>query len=254
MRRFKDHLGREFIVESPWRDMSVKFDTDNPHAAQMVLLYADWLDDNGCPMEAELIRLQWSMKIGTLAPGSDAIKRVLELKKYFGITDTFRVSKRAVIPTLVRRRDGATFTQNRDQLIQLFLEEPLGYWYSKATVNLMHIQEFLDVLHDHPIIHLCLVCNGTSAPALVHKYLNYPWLRKCMSLELNNFGIDFLKLRELFTNTSIQPGELIISGPERREPTQDQMRLLPLLCPGLKYLWRLKYGRSEYLYRTQEGG
>jgi hypothetical protein len=236
LKRRDPFSGREYIVENPNREER-PFDTDSPHAELMVLAHIDWLMDSDCPLEAELMQLDWQMRIGTLAPGQEVRDRIRELKQYFQIQD------RKPIHKTVKSARG------RDQRITLFLEETLGQWYTKATVNLLQMEEFLQELHDYPITSLCLACNGTSAPALVAQYLNYKWLRKVYRLELNNFDVDYISLRQLFKTTVIQPRELLITGRPKRVPTMDQLEILPTLCPSLKGLWRIEYHGVKYDYR-----
>ena len=232
----KDAVVIEHVVENPNREER-QFDTDAPDVMAMVMAHCDWLEEQGCRMEAELTRLDWGMKVGMLAPTSDARKRVGELRAYFGITD-----KKLIHENVAGQR-------GRTQVITLFLQEPMGHWYTKATINVLHMEYFLKHLHNQPIMELVLACNATKSPALVSKYMNYTWLKKCQKIELNNLEISFVQLRELFMNTLVEPTELRITGTQKNLPTLDQMQLLPKLCPGLRNLWRLEYHGVKYDYR-----
>jgi hypothetical protein len=232
----KDALVVEHVTENPNREERA-FDTDAPDVMTMIMGHADWLEEQGCSMEAELLRLDWGMKVGMLAPTADARKRVQELRKYFGILDQRLVHEKV---------EGQ---RGRTQTITLFLQEPMGHWYTKATINLLHVEKFLKHLHNQPIMDLVLACNATKAPGLVGKYLKYTWLKKCEKLELNNLDISFVQLRELFKDTVVTPTHLRVTGQETKNLTVEQMQLLPQLCPGLKHLWTIDYHGAKYDYR-----
>jgi hypothetical protein len=217
-----------------------EFNTDAPDVMTMVAAYVDWLQEQGCNEQAELMNLDWGRRIGHVPNSEEVSTRVAELRKKLSIPQDRKINKEV---------DGQ---RGRKQIITLYLQELIGHWYTKATVNLLHVEKFLPELHAQPVLHLLLACNGTSAPALVSKYLNYGWLQKCETLELNNFEVGFVQLRELFTKSSIHPTTLIISGRGKQAPTIAQLQLLPKLCPPLKHLWRIDYHGVKYDYRFPE--
>lgn len=217
-----------------------EFDTDSPNVLAMVQGYIDWLIDQGCDEEGELMQLDWGRRIGQVVNCEEVIKRVTELRKKFNLNPDKKINKEV---------EGQ---RGRKQIITLYLQEQLGHWYSKATVNLLHVEKFIDELHAQPILSLLLACNGTSAPGLVSKYLNYPWLRKCKTLELNNFEVGFVQLRELFTKCMLTLTELKISGRGKQAPTIAQLQLLPKVCPPLAHLYRIDYHGVRYDYRYAE--
>lgn len=237
--RRKNKFGDEFIVENPDREMR-EFDTDTPDVMAMFMAHIDWLAEQGCHEEAELMMYDWGIRIGNVARTENTTKRIAELRKKFQVKDTKLVHQQV---------DGP---RGRKQTITLFLEEPIGCYYSKATVNLLHMENaaFQDRLHHEPILSLLLACNGTSASGLVAKYMDYKWLKKCMKLELNNLEIGFTQFRELFKNTEVAPYEVVITGRNKNPVTTDQLKLLPVLCPNLKHLWSIDYHGVKWDYRT----
>lgn len=234
--RRKNEFGEEFVVEVADREER-QFDTDAPDVMAMMMAHIDWLAEQGCHLEAELMMIDWSLRIGNLAGSKHVFERQTELRKYFGIKDKRLVHKQVDAP------------RGRKQTITLFLEDPMGCYYTKATVNLLHVEQFVDRLHGEPLMSLLLACNGTTAPALVSKYLNYPWLKKCAKLEFNNLEIGYVQLRELFKNTAVRPLELVITGRQKQLPTIDQLKILPLTCASLKDLWNIDYHGVRYDYR-----
>lgn len=237
--RRKNEFGDEFIVENPHREERT-FDTDNPDVMAMMMAHIDWLAEQGCDEEAELMMLDWSLKIGNAARTEDITKRISELRKKFMVKDTKLIHEQI---------DGP---RNRKQTITLFLEEPLGCYYTKATLNLLHMENanFQKRLHAEPILSLLLACNGTSAPALAAKYMNYKWLKKCTRIEFNNLEIGFTQFRDLFRNTEVAPYEIVITGRNKNPVTTQQLELLPTLCPNLKHLWSIEYHGVKWDYRT----
>jgi hypothetical protein len=207
----------------------------------MFMAHIDWLAEQGCNEEAELMMLDWSIRIGQLARTQEATNRIAELRKKFLVKDTKLVHENV---------DGP---RGRKQTITLFLEQPLGCYYTKATLNVLHMENetFQKRLHAEPILSLLLACNGTAAPALVAKYLQYKWLKKCERLEFNNLELSYTQLRDLFMNSYLQPKELIITGRTKSTVTADQLKVLPLICPGLRNLWQMTYHGVEYDFRTK---
>ncbi len=238
--RRRNEFGDEFVVENPDREQR-EFDTDSPTVMTMIMAHIDWLAEQGCHQEAELMMLDWSIRLGQTPRTTETTKRIADLRKYFGVQDKKLIHQQV---------DGP---RNRKQTITLFLEQPMGCYFTKATLNILHMENaaFQKRLHGEPILHMLLACNGSGAPALVAKYLDYVWLRKCETLEFNNLEIGYVQLRDLFRSCTVRPSELIITGRNKTTVTADQLKVLPLICPGLANLWRINYHGIEYDYRMQ---
>jgi hypothetical protein len=239
--RRKDQHGIEFVVEDVQTEER-EFDMDAADSHTMVAAHCDWLEEQGCRLQAELLRLDWGVRIGHVPRSKSVVDRIAKLRKYFEIKDS------KLVPQQVDGQRG------RKQTITLFLQEPLGHYYTKATVNLLHLSNevFQAVLHNNPIMDLCIACNATSAPGLVVKYLNYQWFKKVEKLELNNLEVPFVQLREMFRGSPLRLRELRITGRQKTLPSIQQLQLLPSLVKEFSDLWTIDYHGVKYDYRFDE--
>lgn len=249
--RVRDQWGREFLVENVDRVTCDTWDRDHPCVAESLHVYTDWLDDHGCSEEAELMRLEWGIKIGQQAADRDTLKRISELKQQFQIKDRLVVTKPAEVGKV------------RPRLGQMFFENTCGHFYLKATVALRDIPTFLSELHSQPIVELVIMAEtplATRRATLsrdmsrmlvmeeLQKYMGYTWLRKCLTIELNGFDFEFPALRNIFRNSELYPRILRVTGRDLTSPTPEQARVLPLTAPNLRYLWTLQFGSFKYEY------
>jgi ubiquitin len=251
LHRVRDQFGREFMVEDVDRVLSDTWDRDYPCVRQSLWTYTDWLRDHNCDAEADLMLAEWEVKIGQKAADADTLTRIRKLKEQFQIKDTLRITKQAELD------------KRRPRLAQMFFENTCGHFYLKATVRLGDIPVFLDELHSQPIVELVIMAEtplATRAATLsrdmsrmvvmeqLQKYMKYRWLRKCVTIELNGFDFEFPALRNIFRESELYPGILRVSGQNLTPPTPDQAKVLPMIAPNLRYLWRLQFGSYTHAY------
>jgi len=237
-----DPTGRKFEVPVDPQYLGFQqFDFTEPDAKQTAFIYCDWLADKGLVDQAELMLLDWNHRFGNLKPNDDSLARVKELREQFGIKDVRSLTNKNV--------DG---TRNRKQTITLLLEQPLGFFYTKATINVLHLEHFQKEIDDQPIVYMLLAFNGTTDVTNGVKYLGYSKYQKIETWEMNNWDLSFTDLRTVFMSTKVKPKHLLITGRVKNLPTKEQLKLLKEVCPGFRHLETIDYHGAKYDYRFAE--
>lgn len=225
---------------------------DQTYPLDALMVRADWCDENGDTEEGELTRLClgfWGPR-GT----ADIEARIKHLNKRLNVVPT----KEVFVNKVMKRQNGS----ERAVTYSAILSEPVGMFYTKITVPCRYLELFEEHIRTQPIIHAELVCgedvtmrriripNPTpeiETPQLINKYLSYKMLWKVNALTLNNLNIPFVDYRKIFKDTVVHPHELHITGTNIPQPSDAQLQLMPRLCPTLRHLKKLTWGKKVIL-------
>lgn len=214
-----------------------EFNMDSPDLYGMMMAHIDWLQETGCESEAELMNIEWGYKIGTLSRTDDNIARAKKLREELKFKPTKTITKEVGMGTRQRSRVSCIF------------DDAVGAYFTRASLNIVHVMDFLAELHEQPLLSLAFNCNGVAGLGLAQTYLNYKWLQKVMNWEFSGLNVDFLGFKRLINSGTINAQNLVINTMNRNDlPTDDQMRILPLTIPTLRYLKTLKYNGKLYTY------
>lgn len=221
------------------------FSFDHKDPLGVMLFRADWLADEGLvPEEEELIRLQ----LEQYGPHhkEEVRQRIQDLQVLLGI----KATKIITINKLVSfsRNPGRQDREVR-RTKQMILTEPLGTFYTKATIQAIDIDDFDLQIRSLPIVKLTVSCPREKNLA---KYFKYVWLEKIKVLELNSLGCSMSELPNLFKGSIIKPDHLIISGTAGQAPSESQALLLPIMAPCMKQLKSMTWGRRTFDYTKKK--